>query len=294
MNQGFNHTQVLKAQVAGQRLDAYLATRYKHSDLPTWQTRIDNAELWIDGAPASAQDLLQAGMTLEWRRPPWEEPAAPMDVSVIYQKGGVVVVCKPSGLPTQAGGGFFENTLVHWVKKNFGAAPMHRLGRWTSGAVLCSCNPIVGAGIAHQFSSRRVHKRYRALLQGLPQEERFEVTVPIGPVPYAPLGTLHAANPDGRASKSEFVVLERREDSSLSDVFISSGRPHQIRIHSAAAGHPLVGDPIYGPGGLPLPGTTALPGDPGYLLHSAELGFKHPETGERVTIIAPAPELLEL
>ena len=94
-------------------------------------------------------------------------------------------------------------------------------------------------------------------------------------------------------SNLQCVVLERRENSSLSDVFISSGRPHQIRIHSAAAGHPLVGDPIYGPGGLPLPGTTALPGDPGYLLHSAELGFKHPETGERVSIIAPAPELLE-
>jgi 23S rRNA pseudouridine1911/1915/1917 synthase len=59
-------------------------------------------------------------------------------------------------------------------------------------------------------------------------------------------------------------------------------------------GHPLVGDPIYAPGGLPIPGTTALPGDPGYHLHSAELGFKHPETGERVTVIAPAPELLEL
>ncbi len=294
MNQGFNHTQLLKAPAAGQSLETYLAARYQHSDLPTWQARIANAELWIDGHLAQAHDILQAGMTLEWRRPPWEEPAVPTAVPVLYQQGGVVVVSKPSGLPTQPGGGFFQNTLVHWVKENFGAAPMHRLGRWTSGAVLCSSNRVVGAGIAHQFSSRRIHKRYRALLQGLPEQDRTEVTVPIGPVPYAPLGTLHAANPQGRASKSEFIVLERRQESSLCDVHIASGRPHQIRIHSAAMGHPLVGDPIYAPGGLPIPGTTALPGDPGYHLHSAELGFKHPETGERVTIIAPAPELLEL
>lgn len=292
MNQGFNHRQVLKASAAGQALLPYLVARYQHSKAPTWAQRIRDGELWIDQAPATGDQILQVGMVLEWRRPPWEEPPAPMDVQVLYDAGGVVVVAKPSGLPNQPGGGFLENTLVHWVKQNLGAAPMHRLGRWTSGAVLCSRNPTVGAGIAHQFSSRRINKRYRALLQGHPQQDLLSVEMPIGPVPYAPLGTLHAANPEGRPSSSVFRVLQRRAASSLCDVSIASGRPHQIRIHGAAAGHPLVGDPIYAPGGLPIPGTTALPGDPGYHLHSAELGFKHPETGARVQVLAPPPAIL--
>ncbi len=83
-------------------------------------------------------------------------------------------------------------------------------------------------------------------------------------------------------------MLERRPGSFLCDVTIATGRPHQIRIHLAAAGHPLVGDPLYGIGGLPTD-SEALPGDGGYHLHSAELGFVHPSRGDRVTVLAPLP-----
>jgi 23S rRNA pseudouridine1911/1915/1917 synthase len=87
-------------------------------------------------------------------------------------------------------------------------------------------------------------------------------------------------------------VLERRADSFLCDVTIDTGRPHQIRIHLAAAGHPLVGDPLYEAGGLPAPDSRALPGDPGYLLHSAELRFRHPRTGREMVICCQPPEIL--
>jgi 23S rRNA pseudouridine1911/1915/1917 synthase len=88
------------------------------------------------------------------------------------------------------------------------------------------------------------------------------------------------------------TVLERRADSFLCDVRIATGRPHQIRIHLAAAGHPLKGDPLYGAGGLPAPDTHALPGDPGYHLHSAELSFRHPSTGRDLVIECEPPPLL--
>jgi 23S rRNA pseudouridine1911/1915/1917 synthase len=94
-------------------------------------------------------------------------------------------------------------------------------------------------------------------------------------------------------------VLERRTPpgappSALVEVAIETGRPHQVRVHLANAGHPLVGDPLYGAGGLPLPGTRALPGDPGYLLHALRLELDHPESGARLVIECAPPPVLRM
>jgi 23S rRNA pseudouridine1911/1915/1917 synthase len=91
---------------------------------------------------------------------------------------------------------------------------------------------------------------------------------------------------------SYVTVIERRIGSFLCEVSIAIGRPHQIRIHLAASGHPLVGDPLYGAGGLPLPDTYVLPGDPGYHLHAAELSFCHPNTRRDIVIECEPPTLL--
>jgi 23S rRNA pseudouridine1911/1915/1917 synthase len=145
--------------------------------------------------------------------------------------------------------------------------------------------------LARAFRDGTVHKRYRALLAGTPDRDRFVVDVPIGPVPHPLLGSVHAADPAGRPSSSTFTILERRSDTALADVVIGTGRPHQIRIHAAACGHPLAGDPLYAVGGRPADDCRALPGDPGYLLHAAELRFPDLDRSLR-TYVDPPPVLL--
>jgi len=175
------------------------------------------------------------------------------------------------------------------------AVPMHRLGRDTSGVVLFARTASAREAVAALFRGRGVRKLYRALCSGHPERDLFTVDAPIGEVPYAPTGTIHAAAADGKAARSHVRVVERRggaEPASLVEVEIETGRPHQIRIHLAFAGHSLVGDPLYGPGGLPFPGGTAVPGDPGYLLHAMRLELAHPRTGAPVVIECAPPPVL--
>jgi 23S rRNA pseudouridine1911/1915/1917 synthase len=116
--------------------------------------------------------------------------------------------------------------------------------------------------------------------------------VPIGRIPHPLLGTVHAASAGGRPARTVVHTLRAEDHASLVEVEIDTGRPHQIRIHLAAAGHPLVGDPVYDRGGLPRVGTRALPGDGGYLLHAARLVFPHPATALLTTVeCAPPPGL---
>lgn len=293
MNDGFEYRERLGPEAEGERLLAYLARRYRHSSTSQWRARIESGRVLVDATPAVADAVLRRGQTLVWRRPPWEEPDAPASFAVLYEDATLLAVAKPAGLPTLPGGGYLQATLLHRVRAYApDAAPLHRLGRWTSGLVLFAKTPSARADLTRQWAAEGVRKRYRALAAGDPDRREFTVDRPIGPVPHPVLGTVHAAASDGKPAASRVIVLERRAQGFLCDVFIATGRPHQIRIHLAAAGHPLVGDPLYGAGGVPAPGCRVVPGDPGYRLHAAELGFRHPRTGAGVTLECAPPPLL--
>jgi 23S rRNA pseudouridine1911/1915/1917 synthase len=291
-NHGFSYRE--RIQGRPEPVLEHLARQYRHSTEAQWRARIEGGELELDGGPLLPGTLLRPGQELVWHRPPWDEPEVDTGYRMLYQDDLLLAVAKPRGLPTLPGGGFLEHTLLAQVRARFPeASPMHRLGRETSGIVLFSRTRAAGTMLQSAWREHQVVKRYRALAGGIAREDSLVITAPIGPVPHPWLGTLFAASAQGKPALSRARVLERRAAATLFEVLIETGRPHQIRIHLAWAGHPLVGDPLYGPGGLPRPDLPALPGDGGYFLHAEHLAFPHPVSGQILEVWAPPPvELL--
>lgn len=299
MNQGWTYREQVKRADAGLTLLAYYTQHYPHSSASEWQARIVAGHILLNGSYAAAETRLCPGQQLTYERPPWQEPEVPLLFEVLYEDVDLLIVDKPAGLPVLPGGGFLEHTLLHQLKQNYPQdtpVPIHRLGRGTSGLMLLARSPSAKAALSQQMRNRHIRKTYRALVGNSDLPDLFVLDYPIGKIPYPVLGYIYAAVQDGLFAYSEGYVLERTPETTLLQITILTGRPHQIRIHLAAAGYPLLGDPLYGVGGIPQrPASTAklpVPGDCGYHLHAYQLVFNHPQTGQLIDIICPAPPIL--
>jgi 23S rRNA pseudouridine1911/1915/1917 synthase len=293
INSGFDYRERVDGVGTPITVLEYLSGRYLHSTESVWRDRLGSGQVFLDGLPACETDILRSGQELVWRRPPWDEPDVPLSYAVLREDEHLLGVAKPSGLPTIPAGGFFEHTLLARVRLIYPhATPVHRLGRGTSGVVLFALSGLARSALGALFRRGEVVKTYRALASGHPERNAFTVDVPIGPVPHPRVGTIHAACPAGKRALSRVRILERRSSCSLVEVQIETGRPHQIRIHLAAAGHPLIGDPLYAAGGCFKADGSALPGDIGYWLHAERLEFRHPVRREQIEISCfPPPQL---
>jgi 23S rRNA pseudouridine1911/1915/1917 synthase len=290
LNRGYAYTTIISSKHRGRTLLSHLASLYSHSTPQAWQQNLDNGEVTVDGVTANGSEALASGETLVWNRPPWIEPDAPQYFEVLLDDADLLAVNKPGGLPTLPGGGFMENTLLRLVQKQFpDANPVHRLGRATSGIVLFAKTPQAAARLTANWNTPGVQKIYRALAQGVAEHDAYEILTPIGLVPHPLVGSVWAASASGKPSKSLAKVISRATSTTTFKVSLYSGRPHQIRIHLASIGHPLVGDPLYGIGGQPFENLPGLPGDGGYLLHAQFLKFRHPITGEQIELEAALP-----
>jgi 23S rRNA pseudouridine1911/1915/1917 synthase len=286
---------------------AFYASRYPHSSLEIWRERLARGEIQRNGNPLRADGALEVGDRLEWHRPPWREEAVPAHWQVVHDDGDLLVIDKPSGLPVLPAGGWLEHTLLRLLERRHRTdpggvpRPVHRLGRFTSGLLVCARRPesrgwlsarlqestaaLEGALDGSTTDSPRCRKVYQALLTpgglpgGLAPEESLPIHMPIGRRPHPRLGRIWCAarevQPGDLEAHSTLRLLERGCEGDRVELTIASGRPHQIRIHCAAIGAPLLGDPLYLPGGEAR--AEALPGDGGYWLRAQRLAMQRPD-----------------
>ncbi len=296
LNRGYAYITIIGSKYDGQTLLSHLASLYPHSTAQAWQQKLNSGEVTVNGVTATGSESVTSGQTLVWNRPAWIEPDAPQHFEVLLDDPYLLAVNKPSGLPTLPGGGFMENTLLRLVQRQFpNTNPVHRLGRGTSGIVLFAKTPQAASNLTANWNTPNIQKIYRALAQNVAEQDVYEILTPIGLVPHPRLGFVWAANPSGKPSRSQAKVISRSASNTTNagtstfEVRLYSGRSHQIRIHLASIGHPLVGDPLYGVNGQPLEKLPGLPGDGGYFLHAQFLKFEHPITGEQINLEAALP-----
>lgn len=293
LNQGYCYRHVLCPKASGQNTLAYLIQNFTHSNQSEWQIRLEAGELSLDGKTAIGTELLRAGSIMIWNRPAWLEEDTPQQYKVIYRDEQLLAVNKPSGLPTIPGAGFYLNTLLTFVRTDFPTArPLHRLGRATSGLVLFALDTQTASTISRGWP--KVRKQYQALSQLVASEESYDIRSPIGEIAHPRLGKVYAASESGKSARSVARTLQRRSDSTVFEVDLHTGRPHQIRIHLAYIGHPLLGDTLYAAGGRPRIDQPGLPGDAGYWLHAKRLVFEQPVSGDLLDLRAPLPDCLRI
>ena len=326
LNDGWTYRDRVAPAEAGLMVSALYAARHRHSDRATWRRRLAAGEIACNGRPLAADGPVAAGDRLVWHRPPWWEEAVPAAWGVVHDDGDLLVIDKPAGLPVLPAGGFLEHTVLRLLERRHRhdsagvPRPVHRLGRFTTGLLVCARRPAsrawlsallresTAAGAASHGAlagAGGCEKVYRALLEPglLPLAPgaslRFEGA--IGRRPHPRLGWIWCAasavgaeapadrspdlSPDLPAC-STLTLLERHPVADLVAVAIASGRPHQIRIHCAALGAPLLGDPLYGPGGLARP--QGLPGEGGYQLQAWRLRLPQSDGG-CLRLEAPVP-----
>ena len=223
--------------------------------------------------------------------PPVAVEARPEDIplEILYEDDDLAVVVKPCGMVVHPAAGNEDGTLVNALLfhlKNLsgigGAVRpgiVHRLDKDTSGLLLVAKNDATHAALSDALKARTIHKTYRAIARGAFKEPTGVVEAPIGRSPKD--RKKMAIVPDGRYARTEYRVLEPLRGATLVDVNLVTGRTHQIRVHFASIGHPLLGDPLYGGKNQPPVGRL--------MLHARRIEFTHPTTGQPMVFEAPEP-----
>ncbi|MBQ4074272.1 MAG: RluA family pseudouridine synthase [Clostridia bacterium] len=220
---------------------------------------------------------------------PARAEAQDLPLEILYQDAHLAVVIKPEGMVVHPAAGNDDGTLVNALLYHLDSLSgiggemrpgiVHRLDKDTSGVMLVAKNDQAHAALSEQLANREMEKHYRAYVYGKMKEPAGEIERPIARSKND--RKKMAVDPEGRWAKTEWKVLKEMPDRTLLDVHIITGRTHQIRVHMASIGHPVLGDEIYG--------HKRMPHAARLMLHAYSLAFTHPATGERMQFIAPCP-----
>jgi len=314
-------------EASGQRLDHFLATQLEGVSRSRVQMLIDQGDVLVDGQPHKASLKLRGGERITITGEPHPAPikavpeAIPLDV--VYEDSDLAVVNKPAGMMVHAGSGASDDarsrgTLVNALLHRFQALSstggelrpgiVHRLDKETSGLIVVAKNDRAHAALGAMFAGRRVEKTYIALVHGAVAREKGTISAAVSRDPVQRTRMTTRPNENARSALSHFGVVRRLDcrfgKFTLVSVRIETGRTHQIRVHMASIGHPVVGDTLYG-GAAQLRDQRVLEAAPSRaarrksepetlrlgrnFLHAAKLELTHPLTGKPLQLEAPLP-----
>ena len=283
---------VIEAEAEKKRLDVYLAEKNDFTRSRA-EKLIREGCVRVDGEAAIKPGLaLKPGMAVELTLPEVKDTslvAQDLPLDVIYQDEDLAVVYKPSGMVVHPAAGNPDGTMVNALMMKLDGLSgiggelrpgiVHRIDKDTSGLLLVAKNDRSHLFLSEQIKAHTVERAYRAILIGHMKEMEGDVSGPIGRHPTD--RKKMAIVPNGREAHTHWTVLEELRGATLVEAKLTTGRTHQIRVHMASIGHPVLGDPVYGPKKSPYPV------EGGQLLHAFRLGFIHPTTGEKLLFEAP-------
>ena len=283
---------VFECEQPGERLDRFLADRCPDLSRSRIKKLITQGEVTVDGRTPNAGFRLRIGQSVQMRVPdpvPTHMLPQSIPIEVVYEDDDLMVVDKPAGMPVHPGVGHPDSTLVNAI---LGISPevaavggtlrpglVHRLDKDTSGLVVVAKTDAAHASIADQLKSRSVDKVYVALVVGRLDPPEAIIEAPIGRDPDN--RKKMAIVEDGRTASTRYRTITSLPGCTYVDVRPKTGRTHQIRVHFAAIGHPVVGDATYG---SPDPRVGRQ------FLHASRIGFVHPATGDRVEFESTLPD----
>ena len=288
----------LTADLAGERADAFLARAAEGLTRSAAQRLLEEGRVTCEGRPVKKNEKLKPGQVLSVDLPaPSPAQALPQAIplEVVFEDEDVIVVNKPVGMVVHPAPGHPDGTLVNALLCHCGNSLsgvggelrpgiVHRIDRDTSGLIIAAKNDVAHQALAAQLQDHSLYREYEAVVVGGFREDTGTVDLPIGRHPTDRKKMTVDRRGGGREAVTHWTVLDRYPGYCHIQCRLETGRTHQIRVHMAAMGHPVLGDPVYG--GV-RKGFSQLAGQ---CLHARRLSFAHPRTGKRLTVSCALPE----
>lgn len=289
---------IINSENGNMRLDKALSILDNALSRSIIQKQLENGDVLVNGKreKASYKTKLNDEILMKEIEPKEIElKAQDIPIDIVYEDSDIIVVNKPKGMVVHPANGNPDGTLVNAIMNickdslsgiggEIRPGIVHRIDKDTSGLLIVAKNDKAHINLSEQIKNREITKKYVALVRGVIKENFATIDMPIGRSDKD--RKKMAVRKDGKKAVTHFDVIERFDGFTYLDIKIDTGRTHQIRVHMAEIGYPIVGDMVYSNGKNPFRVE-------GQMLHAKSLDFKHPITGEQMHLEAPLPEYFE-